>query len=311
MQPCAEIVPSGLHGTLYVTALGEECDMTLELRPLSPTTGVELLGVDLRQDQPERVRQRVRRALLEHHLVLVRGQELSLAEQLAFAEWFGAVAGPDANFQPEGATRIETYMSNVVGSLTFTGRYMPHRDDTHRAAPCRAMSLYAQEVSRVGGQTRFYDAEAAYERLSPGLRARIDGLRAVHIGPGKPDEIEAGETQIAIGFRATGGSPANRQHQSWPVVLEHPETGRPILFIDEPTVHSIEGLDLAEGDALLAELRAALEDPAVRYDHTWEVHDVVVWDNLSLLHERTPFPAEERRTLRKLLIAAPAPAMAG
>jgi taurine dioxygenase len=276
--------------------------MGLEFRSLSPAIGVEVLGVDVREEQPDWVRQAVLQAYLDHHLVLVRGQELTVAQQLTFAEWFGAVVPPDAKFQPEGAAQVETYMSNVRGPYTFTGRYLPHRDDTHRANPCLAMTLYAEEVSQVGGQTRFYSSEAAYERLSPELKARIAGLQAVHIGPGRVSDIEAGEAQIAIGFRATGGTPETRQHQSWPIVLDHPATRRPLLYIDPVTVYGIEGMDLEDGDALLGELLARFDDPDVRFDLTWQVHDVIVWDNVTLLHERTPFPPTERRTLRKLLI---------
>ena len=48
--------------------------------------------------------------------------------------------------------------------------------------------------------------------------------------------------------------------------------------------------------------QAGAEDPAIIYEHVWQVGDLVVWDNLACLHARTDWPKEQRRTLRRCTV---------
>ena len=64
----------------------------------------------------------------------------------------------------------------------------------------------------------------------------------------------------------------------------------------------IEGMDDAESRATLDQISDIIEAPDNIYDHTWTPGDIIVWDNLSSLHARTEWPADERRTLRRVTI---------
>jgi alpha-ketoglutarate-dependent taurine dioxygenase len=59
--------------------------------------------------------------------------------------------------------------------------------------------------------------------------------------------------------------------------------------------------DLPEPDSLslMAELIEHAVQPAHIYQHKWSVGDVVMWDNTSIMHRRTPFPSHERRHLKR------------
>ena len=46
----------------------------------------------------------------------------------------------------------------------------------------------------------------------------------------------------------------------------------------------VEGMDLDEGKALLAELLAHATQPEFVYTHHWRPGDLIVWDNRALLH---------------------------
>ena len=86
-------------------------------------------------------------------------------------------------------------------------------------------------------------------------------------------------------------------------MLTHPLTARPILFVNELMTDVIVELNPDDSEALLHELFAAFDDPAVTYRHRWQVGDVVVWDNLALQHGRTDIPAGQPRSLRRFQIA--------
>src|SRR5262245_16718914 len=157
--------------------------MSIRLEPLAPVVGVEVLGLDLRADQPANVRDEILDAFWQHHLVLVRGPELDLDDQIRFACWFGEIIPPESAYQEERYQAVESYMSNVRGAVPTSSDYTLHRDYVHLPSPCASMCLHGQEVTTTGGETIWADAEAALERLAPTTRGRIAELRSLQIAP--------------------------------------------------------------------------------------------------------------------------------
>ena len=92
-----------------------------------------------------------------------------------------------------------------------------------------------------------------------------------------------------------------------PVVRTHPETGRKALFVSEHFTTRIVGLPQAESDALLAELFAHSVKPEFVYRHKWEPHDLVFWDNRSLMHLAAGTPDHLRRRLNRTTIVGDTP----
>ena len=253
--------------------------MGVELRKLAATFGVEVTGLDVR-GASDADRAQLVAAFFDEHLVLVRDQaELSIDNQLAFASWFGTIRTPSREIHPhlQDTDLRYTYLSNVRADGTggANTELVPHQDYSF-AEPVGAICLYALEVSATGGETGFIDAAAAYTRLTPALRARIGDIDAVHVER-----------------FARGPVPSRVRH---PVVLHHPVTGIPILFVNPLFTESI----AATGDeALLGELQASFDAPAIQYWHRWRPGDLLIWDNLVLQHARHEFPASEHRTIRR------------
>jgi alpha-ketoglutarate-dependent taurine dioxygenase len=202
-------------------------------------------------------------------------------------------------------------MSNVRGDFRITESYAPHRDNVHSPTPCGSMCLHALEVSHHGGETIFVDAEAALDRLASSTRSRLRELTTIQIGPATRSDPTFDPSQLGKGFRATGGTPENRPAQVWPAVIRHPVTNAEVLYVDPATLYGFEGLDAEEDEQLRREVLAVFDEPARLYRHAWSVGDTVVWDNFSLLHARSAFPPDERRTLRKLIMGAPLGAAIG
>ena len=87
-----------------------------------------------------------------------------------------------------------------------------------------------------------------------------------------------------------------------PIVIRHPATGRPALFVNRLMTDLIVGMPRAESDALLERLFQYIEQPDHVYEHAWRVGDALIWDNLATLHARTDFDPKERRALRRTAI---------
>lgn len=86
-----------------------------------------------------------------------------------------------------------------------------------------------------------------------------------------------------------------------PLVTSHPSTGKPCLRYHEPwpqtktkfdaTNIAIEGLAEAESARLCEAIDETLHDRRVAYYHAWEKGDMVISDNILMMHTRSDFQA--------------------
>ena len=268
--------------------------------PLSPAIGAEIRGIDFSKPVDTETVSRVRRALLDHLVLVFRCGEISEDAQISFAEHFGPTVGARSKLRTDGGDRRLMVISNVrengepIGALP-DGELMFHSDSVFLDKPLMGAMLYAEELPSTGGNTLFASMYAAYDMLSDTQKARVDGLRAVNVFDY--------ETQVKSGSYDCSTSP----HSTHPVVRTHPETGRKALYVNRLMTEEIVDLPADESDALLQILFAHAEARDHVYEHVWQLNDLVMWDNRCTQHARTDFPATERRLLRRVGIEGDAP----
>lgn len=267
----------------------------LGVRPLAPTIGAEVTGVDLAEPLAADVFAEVHRCLLEWKVVFFRDQRMSAERHLEFARSWGELE--QHPFIERGDTdevaRFEK--SDRIGGYENVW----HADVTWRECPAMAAILRAVEVPEVGGDTLFADMAAAYDNLPEAIRDRIDDLRAVHDhGPTFGLAIDA-ETRSRMRTRY----PAVEH----PVVRTHPETGRRTLFVNAPFTTHVVGLDDAESDALLDRMTRQAAVPEFQCRWRWRAGDVAMWDNRAVQHYACSdyFPA--RRVMERVAIVGDRP----
>ena len=142
--------------------------MSVQLRPLSEALGVEVLGLDLRDEQPREVKDAVLAAWREHHLVLVRGELPDADAHARFVSWFGSV---DSSAARAGA-QPTLYISNTrPDGLAREGSLLKHQDYCFSESLLLGLSLGAEAVPDEGGETIFVNSVLAYERLPEALEA--------------------------------------------------------------------------------------------------------------------------------------------
>jgi taurine dioxygenase len=90
-----------------------------------------------------------------------------------------------------------------------------------------------------------------------------------------------------------------------PMVLTQPGSGRKGLYLDPLQTYGVEGMESAEGRALLDELSAHITRPEFVFEHKWRRGDIVLWDNCRVLHRREPFDPMVPRLLKRTTIFLP------
>ena len=265
----------------------------LAIQPLTPITGAEIGGVDLRGDLEAPTVKAIRDALLKYKVLVFRDQPLTDAQQVRFSRYFGRVtpAHPITNGLPEQPEIKRNVLSHggeyaafdvsVDHPLRRAGgpklRAGWHIDITFVANPNSITFLRGVEIPPVGGDTLFANLEALYEGLSPSLRGYLDTLQAIHAR----DDAAVGRPP-APRFDGREPGPFASLH---PLVRVHPETGKKHLFLASGFIKAIHGLRAGESAALLAYLNdelAARADLQARV--RWEPDTLVIWDNRAVAH---------------------------
>jgi taurine dioxygenase len=161
--------------------------------------------------------------------------------------------------------------------------------------PPKASMLYALEVPPSGGNTGFTNMYRAYEELPDALKRRLVGLRVKHDGTYNSGGY------VREGIVATD-DPIAAPGTYHPIVCRHPESGRQTLYLGRRRNAYVEGLSLADSDALLDELWGYATRESLSWYNTWHVGDLVMWDNRCTMHRRDPFDATSRRIMHRTQI---------
>lgn len=289
----------------------------IQIIPLeNEALGAIVIGLDASKAQSGETIFRLKQALAEHLILIFKKQSLDDLQYLAFASYFGSIFKPSAD-NPVLATQSDTGappdvvpVSNAVGQGDYTGHgeLSPHADHQWTPTPSFGSLLYAIELPQDGGQTTWFNTIKAYEALSEKTQQHINGLQLITYNP----FVRAKSNK---GTESYGDSPLYRfQNQpiighayAHPLVRTHPESGRKALWLNTRSEVELVHYDDQTGSQLIEELREHLLKTEFRYEHQWEQGDIVFWDNQVTLHSRRPFPADQRRLLKRISLAGGRP----
>ncbi len=279
----------------------------MQITQAHPLFAAELRGLDLPHPQDAETLDAIRAALATYGVVVIKDQDaLDDDGQIAFSRAFGKLQTSISLHREDTARRVKraelTDLSNVdadgkrIGAddtrrkLQLPGRLW-HSDNSFRSPPGLYTFLHARVVPPEGGNTDFADMRAAYDALDEAMKLRLAGLKALHTLAWSREQVGA----PPLSLQEAQNIPESVQ----PLIRVHPTTGRRSLYLSSHASH-IDGMDLAEGRALLAELNAFATQAAFVYAHVWTAGDLVIWDNRCTMHRATPFPEEKyHRDMRR------------
>lgn len=256
-----------------------ELEMTLNIEMIKPTIGAIIHDVDL-NTADEYTAQQIQQALLDHHVIFFRNQQLAPHAQAELARGFGSLhihpIYPSVANVPEIIV-LDSWKQDLRDNELW------HTDVTFSKNPPLGCVLQAIKIPPVGGDTFWSSGVAAFAALDQGLQQKLKGLTATHdIRQSFPIERFAHNDVERKKLEETFKRNPPVVH---PVVRTHPVTGQPILFVSEGFTTRINELDQSESAESLQYLFAHATHEQFYLRWQWQAGDVAIWDNRCTQHK--------------------------
>ena len=265
------------------TVSAPESASSITVTRAEPNIGARVDGIDLSNDMSDEVIATLRALLVDHHVVVLPGQVLSAKELEQFGQMWGELLKHPATQHHD--TPYVQFIQGVTSKVE--GRFGTwHSDMTWHPTPPIITMLHAQQLPGEGGDTAFANQHLAYETLPTHLREALIGAQAFHsgkvFGPDVPDSVH-------------------------PAIRTHDESGRKALFLNNAFTRHLVDVEPTLSRALIAEASQHGTRLEFCYRHKWDLHDLVIWDNRSVMH-CPAFDYTEPRYMNRIVVKGAAPA---
>lgn len=197
----------------------------MTIRRIGGRIGAEFLDVDLAQPISSELAAEINSALVEHKVLVFRGQNLDDEAHVRFSTIFGALTTAHPTVPSvDGQTNV-LEVAGGEGARANTW----HTDVTFVLSPPKATTLRSLVIPSHGGDTLFSNTAAAYQDLPPHLRVLADQLWAVHSNEYDYAEHPQFRTDELDEYQKVFTS--TRYRTAHPVVRINPDSNTPNLFI--------------------------------------------------------------------------------
>jgi taurine dioxygenase len=278
----------------------------MNIRPVAPACGAEIVGIDLGRASAHEFDQ-VLDALGQHGVVFVRGQQITPEQQLDVTRRLGTV------LRVPYITHLDDY-PDIIAVLkeaderaisTFGGTW--HSDFSFLPTPPSYTLLHAIEVPSVGGDTLWASQYAAYDALSDGMKRLVDPLYAVQTAWPHGTRGPGPNAAVSRSIGMVRNDPSADVEVEQPLVRVHPVSGRRALFVNP--VYTQRFVDMTEEES--RPLLQFLFAHATRAEFTcrlqWAPGTLAIWDNRCLLHLASNDYDGSRRLLHRTTVAGERP----
>ncbi len=256
----------------------------MRITPSGQACGAEVTGIDLSQPLAADTVAALRAAWLEHLVLSFPDQQLSDDDLERFTLAFGAF-GEDPFIAPLPGRAHVIAIQRAADETTPIFAEAWHTDWSFQAVPPDGTCLYGLTIPPVGGDTLFANQQKALAEMPAALRARLEGVVAVHSARAgyAPDGVYgANDKGRSMDIRPSDEAQALQRH---PLIRPHPETGVPAIYGAPGYVVALEGAD--DAAALMMELYQWQTQERFVYRHKWQPNMLILWDNRALLHRAT------------------------
>jgi alpha-ketoglutarate-dependent 2,4-dichlorophenoxyacetate dioxygenase len=249
----------------------------VKIQAIDGSFPAEVIGVDGRSPLDGDRVSRLRHALNQHHVLIVRDLHLSKIEQLRFTLQFGDLdehAATNAGKDIPEVHDVSNLDDTGIPAMARLGSTLWHSDKSYRQIPSDITFLQAVTLPPEGGTTDFADMTRAFHALPESEQRELSAMRVIHCWATSEE-------------RHRGRIVSEDERHKWPPVAQplarQQWDGRRALFMGHHASH-LGGLPVEQGRDRLAKLEAHATSANFVYRHHWAEGDLLMWDNGALLH---------------------------
>jgi taurine dioxygenase len=248
--------------------------MSIAVTPLANALGVAITGVDLTEPVSPCDLETMKQALRDHLVMVIRRQSLSPKQYLAAVRLFGNTMPQHLTdwLMPEhpeiAVLDSRNIPADVDGIVKQPGSRDWHTDSTNFAKPPKITALYAVSLPSSGGDTGFANMHLAFDALPVDMQANLSGMK----------------TNNKVEDRDYVAAEHKKTSQVHPLIRTHPETGKKAIYIHPGKAVNFVGMEAAQSRIFANELMDTVIQPDICYRHKWQVGDLLLCDNRSVMH---------------------------
>jgi taurine dioxygenase len=284
---------------------------TMDIRPTHQTLGARIFGLDLSQTLSTDQVNTLIQTLGHYGVVSFADQHLTAQQLKDFSARFGELEINVANAYQEPGIPEVMILSNMVKDgkplgIADAGQDW-HTDMSYSRMIAFANVLYGIKIPFRDGQslgnTAFCNMHAAYDALPDEWKDKLAGKTATHDFSKFWDMMrrEKGSTRPPL----TEAQKAAKPPVTQPVVMQHPITGKPVLYANPGYAMRINEVDAETSDAWLDFLFKHQLQTQFQYRHQWQEGDVLMWDNMGTIHNAVAdYKPHEHRFIKRCQVMA-------
>jgi taurine dioxygenase len=273
---------------------------TIEVSPLSPALGGIISGVDIAAGISDEQFAEIRQAFIDYSVIFLRDQQITPDQHIEFARRWGKI-NVNRFFQAVDSHPIIAEVRKEAEQKANIGAEW-HTDHSYDEIPAMGSILYAREVPTVGGDTLFASMYAAYDALSDGLKQMLSSMNAEHSSRHVFGEIAYSDRDLDDLGSRLGNTDAATQDSIHPVIIKHPLSGRPALYVNRDFTVKFENWTQEESQPLLDYLYGHARQNEFTCRFHWQKGSMAIWDNRATHHCALNDYHGERRLMHRITI---------
>lgn len=281
-----------------------EVNIGTELHPLDPNGEGDRSSTLQLKNFTGAQKDELARLVAERGVVVLRNQDLTPDQLVAFGSYFGAPERPLHQHPSSGVPRRRGLDDvHVVwhdetmrpSDAHYTATDLWHADMSQELNSLGLTALYnITNPVQGGGDTLFSSGYGLYDALSPQMQTYLESLSALHSGVDQSN----GAAGAGLHIRRPAVESVH------PLIRVHPVTGWKSVYVNPAFTRSIVGVPKIESDRILGmlyDLMGSHSDLTLRV--RWQQNTIVLWDNRTNAHSATydhwrPDPNCRRHALR-------------